>query len=86
MFLPSGKPTGYSARGTMGVFLEEVSAAADADFRASPRQSRGVLHTNKALSAELNFHANSDASKFLKDEPDLYTTADLKKRYGSVHK
>ena len=41
---------------------------------------------NKALSAELNFHANSDASKFLKDEPDLYTTADLKKRYGSVHK
>ncbi len=45
--LPEGSPTGYSARGTGGVFLEEESAAADADFSVSPRQSRGVLHTNK---------------------------------------
>ncbi|OGZ07183.1 MAG: hypothetical protein A3C93_03365 [Candidatus Lloydbacteria bacterium RIFCSPHIGHO2_02_FULL_54_17] len=47
--LPRGKPTGYSARGTGGVFLEEESAAADADFNVSPRQSRGVLHTNKKI-------------------------------------
>ncbi|MDO8520861.1 MAG: HAD-IC family P-type ATPase, partial [bacterium] len=45
--LPQSSPTGYSARGTGGVFLEEESAAADADFSASPLQSSGVLHTNK---------------------------------------
>ena len=37
---------------------------------------------NDALSAELNLQANSKALDFLKDEPDLYSTSDLKKRYA----
>ncbi|MDO8520660.1 MAG: hypothetical protein Q7S52_00930 [bacterium] len=37
---------------------------------------------NNALSAELNFQANGRALEWLKDEPDLYTTGDLKKRYA----
>lgn len=37
---------------------------------------------NPALSAELNFHANQKVFDFLKDEPDIYTIADMKKRYA----
>lgn len=37
---------------------------------------------NSALSAELNFQANSKALDFLKDELDIYSVTDLKKRYG----
>jgi len=36
---------------------------------------------NAALSPELNFQANNPALDFLKDEPELYTLSDLKKRY-----
>ena len=37
---------------------------------------------NVALSSELNFQANSKALEFLKDEPDIYSIADIKKRYA----
>ena len=38
---------------------------------------------NHALSDELNFAANTSAFDFLYDEPDLYSDANLKWRYGS---
>ena len=36
---------------------------------------------NPELSDVMNFAANNPAFDFLDDEPDLYTDADLKKRY-----
>ncbi|OGZ16990.1 MAG: hypothetical protein A3H76_06305 [Candidatus Lloydbacteria bacterium RIFCSPLOWO2_02_FULL_54_12] len=68
MSLPEGRPTGYSARGTGGVFLEEESAAADADFSVSPRQSRGVLHTNNLVNK--------------KDAPAVMAKGGFRTRYG----
>ena len=37
---------------------------------------------NAALSPELNLQANSKALDFLKEEPDLYSLADITKRYA----
>jgi hypothetical protein len=37
---------------------------------------------NSAVSEELNFQVNSKALEFLSNEPDIYSIADLKKRYG----
>lgn len=36
---------------------------------------------NKSLDEFTNFNANSSSFDFLKDEPDIYSVADLKKRY-----
>ncbi|MFQ5661847.1 MAG: hypothetical protein ACE5F2_01170 [Candidatus Paceibacteria bacterium] len=38
-------------------------------------------NTNKNLNEITNINANSSSFDFLKDEPDLYSIKDLKKRY-----
>lgn len=74
------------ARANMRKLIKRVRETGEA-VAIGPRNEPEVLmirypRYNPALSDIANFNAESGAFAFLADEPDLYTDADLKRRYA----